>query len=184
MSKNQPTHQGSGKTRWAKSYAAFALNLRTYAIPYIVTLIYLTMIAVSQYLAVSKQSYLDYWDALLTLTELRWLIPIALGFPLSFFGLWFAHRRFEQASKQLDLQIRSQNQQRFFDAVRLLDSDNTAIQFGALETIQQIARSEVGEFTDECLAILNTFLGQNSQGFAWESERLSIASAEESAPTQ
>ena len=88
---------------WGGKWQQFVSNLATYASPYTVIVTYFAVIGTTQVLTASENGYLTYWDTLMTPMELRWLIPITFGFPLGFFGFWFAHHRSEQTKKQIDL---------------------------------------------------------------------------------
>lgn len=96
----------------------------------------------------------QYFSTQLQEIELTWLWA---GFPipiLGALGIWLALKRFRQTDKSIGLQIQSRDQQRFFDATKLLDTENIATKSAALIAIKKMAYTEGFEFADEAIVVL------------------------------
>ena len=164
---------------WRLRFKQPAAHLNFYWSPYLVIMLYLLIIGISQFFTATRHSYLSYWDTLTAPMELRWLIPIMFGFPLGFFGLWHAHHRSKQTSDQINLQIRSQNQQRFFDAVKLIDAETESVQLAGLEALRIAAQVDDFRYHSEASTLLVDYLEQHITEASWEAVSLGIANGEQ-----
>ena len=96
----------------------------------------------------------QYFSTQLQKIELTWLWA---GFPIPIlggWGIWLALKRFRQTDKSIGLQIQSRDQQRFFDATKLLNTENIATKSAALIAIKKMAYTEGFEFADEAIVVL------------------------------
>ena len=117
-------------------------------------------------------------------TQAQKIHPLWLwsGFPipiLGFWGIWLATRRFRQTDKIIKLQIHSQAQQRFFDAVRLLDSQSKPVQFAALESLKQVAEGDDLEYHSEAFTLLRSYLEEHGTEAEWQDKQFGIATGDQ-----
>lgn len=105
------------------------------------------------------------------------MIGAAIAPAFAILGLLYANRRYKLASEQISLQTASMDQQRFYDAVKLLGDDREYLQLGALTAIRQICIKKDTPFFVEVRKILRGFLKVNeSQITSPESSRHIAAS--------
>ncbi|MBT6566449.1 MAG: pentapeptide repeat-containing protein [Candidatus Puniceispirillum sp.] len=90
------------------------------------------------------------------------MIGAAIAPAFAILGLLYANRRYKLASEQITLQTTTMDQQRFYDAVKLLGDDREYLQLGALNAIRQICTKNNISFFEEVRQILRGFLSENT----------------------
>ena len=90
------------------------------------------------------------------------MIGAAIAPAFAILGLLYANRRYQLASEQISLQTTSMDQQRFYDAVKLLGDEREYLQLGALTAIRQICSKKDTAFFIEARKILRNFLRANT----------------------
>lgn len=171
MNQNAEHHSGERRT--------IGLTVPRHWFGFAVLLIGLVSIFALVGLAQCRDACSQYFTEQFLKIEFIWFwasfpIPILGGY-----GLWLANRRFKQTDKLIKLQIRSQNQQRFFDAMRLLDSQFKPLQFAALESLKQVAEADDFEYYSEAFAFLRAYLEERGNKAEWQDEQLGIATGDQ-----
>ena len=150
-----------------------------YAVPINWILGYVLLIILMQVIVIFYAGLCAYLAALLTPVDLRWIMAGIIPPSLAIFGLWLGMERFKQSDKQIeqtqqqiDLQLSARSQQRFFDAVRMLDSQVHSTQIGALQLIRQMALDGTLIHHEETWAILEAFIQSTADDadFIYEDE--------------
>ena len=90
------------------------------------------------------------------------MIGAAIAPAFAILGLLYSNRRYQLASEQISLQTTSMDQQRFYDAVKLLGDEREYLQLGALTAIRQICSKKDTAFFIEARQILRNFLRENT----------------------
>lgn len=90
------------------------------------------------------------------------MIGAAIAPAFAILGLLYANRRYKLASEQISLQTTSMDQQRFYDAVKLLGDEREFLQLGALTAIRQICTKQNSPYFEEVRQILRNFLRANT----------------------
>ena len=90
------------------------------------------------------------------------LILVILGLSVAAKRLLQFNQQLKQQNKQINIQLESMKQQRFYDAVKLLGDDKEYLQLGALNVIRQICTKKDTPFLIETQLILREFLGKNT----------------------
>lgn len=102
----------------------------------------------------------------------RWFLWSVFGPPFVIWGLWFAGRRLDATRKQIEkqttsiqqqekaisVQANTLDQQRFFEAINLLDSKKEFLQRAGLSSISQLGESENFQYLQEFEAIFPKFI--------------------------
>ena len=91
------------------------------------------------------------------------LILVILGLSVAARRLLQFNQQLKQQNKQINIQLESKNQQRFYDAVKRLDSDEEHSKLGALTAIRKTCTEKDSPFFEEARQILRGFLSENTK---------------------
>ena len=91
------------------------------------------------------------------------LILVILGLSVAARRLLQFNQQLKQQNKQINIQLESKNQQRFYDAVKRLDSDEEYSKLGALTAIRKTCTEKDSPFFEEARQILRGFLSENTK---------------------
>jgi len=121
----------------------------------------------------------QYFSTQIQKVELTWLwarFPLPI---LGVLGIWLALKRFRQTDKSIGLQMQSRDQQRFFDATKLLDTESIATKSAALIAIKKMAYTNGFEFADEAIVVLKHTLEDLAGNAIFSNSSLGISTIPE-----